>query len=176
MNLTPLSDMRLHLACGRAKLPGFVGVDLVPLPGVVDVVQDLTKFPWPFPDNCAAEIVMRNILEHLPDTLPVMEEVWRIAKPGARVNVLVPYYNSPGAWGDPTHRRAFNEETFDYMAPSGEKPLSAYNYYTHARFRVTSLDARQNRWLKQLPARVRWTLAHHFATVHTLDFQLEAVK
>jgi SAM-dependent methyltransferase len=168
-------DLRLHLGCGRSKRDGFVGVDIMPLKGV-DVVHDLSAFPYPFEDNSVSEIIMRNVLEHLTDTVRVMEEVWRISKNGARINILVPYFNSPGAAQDPTHVRFFTENSFDYFTPDGETALSAYNFYSKARFRITSLHAHQAELLALLPKRVQWLLAHHLATVHTLDFNLIAVK
>ena len=40
--------MKLHLGCGHIIKEGWVNHDIVPLAGV-DVVHDLTKFPWPWP-------------------------------------------------------------------------------------------------------------------------------
>ena len=40
----------LDIGCGRHKLPGSIGLDIVPLEGV-DVVHDLNQFPYPFSDN-----------------------------------------------------------------------------------------------------------------------------
>ena len=167
--------IKLHLGCGKSKLPGYVGLDLVPLDGV-DVVHDLNLFPWPFADGAVAEVVMDNLLEHLPDTVRAMEEVWRICGDKATVNIYVPYYNSPGASRDPTHLKFFTEESFDYFTPDGATFLSAYNYYSQARFRVVFVRPAQRRWLDALPTKLQWFLAHHFATVHGLSVRLSAIK
>jgi predicted SAM-dependent methyltransferase len=43
-----------------------------------------------------------------------MNEVYRILKPGGKLKVVAPYYNSIRCWQDPTHTRAINEATFMY--------------------------------------------------------------
>jgi SAM-dependent methyltransferase len=92
----------LELGCGANKTPGAVGVDRVDGPGV-DVVHDLSRFPWPFPDNAFDEIRLSHILEHLDKILPAMEEIHRIARPGAQVLIWTPHYSSMNSWTDPTH-------------------------------------------------------------------------
>jgi SAM-dependent methyltransferase len=114
-----------------------LNLDVAPLPGV-DVVHDLERLPWPFDDNSFEEIVLINVLEHLSDTISVMEELHRISRPGGLIRIRVPYWNSPDAISDPTHKRFFNEHTFDFFDPrtrSGrERP-----YYSTARFHIDEL-------------------------------------
>lgn len=57
--------IKLDIACGASKHPGFVGIDMQKLPGV-DIVWDLTRFPWPLPDECASLAVGSHIVEHIP--------------------------------------------------------------------------------------------------------------
>jgi SAM-dependent methyltransferase len=117
------------LGCGAHKTERAFGIDSVRLPGV-DLVHDLTKRPYPLPDDCADEVVLYHVLEHFVDPLPLLEEVWRITRPGGRVLVRTPHYSGRYAWKDPTHHRTFTSESFDYF---GEND---YSYYTHARFAV----------------------------------------
>lgn len=125
---------KLVLGCGHAVREGWVNHDLAPLPGV-DVVHDLRIFPWPFADHQFEEIRMKDVLEHLPDTVVTMEELYRITVPGAKVHISVPYWNSLVATGDPTHVKFFNEYSFDFFDPDKwqcrERP-----YYSKARFYV----------------------------------------
>ena len=87
------SLIRLQLGCGNDPKSGWINHDAVQLPGV-DVVHDLNDRPWPWPDNTVDEIWAKDVLEHLPDTLRTMEELYRITKPGASVYIAVPYWNS----------------------------------------------------------------------------------
>jgi SAM-dependent methyltransferase len=119
----------LDLGCGARKTPGAYGVDSIFLPGV-DLIHDLAATPYPFPENCADEIHLNHVLEHFENPLPIIEEVWRIARPNGRVLIRTPHYSSRYAWKDPTHRRTFSAESFHYFGENN------YSYYTHARFRV----------------------------------------
>lgn len=97
--------MRLNLGCGRSALPGFVNVDRVALPGV-DLVADLSA-PLPFVDSEAEEIRLSHVLEHMAEPLPLMQELHRVAAPGASLILSVPYGSSDDAWADQTHVRPY---------------------------------------------------------------------
>lgn len=122
----------LDFGCGTYKVSRAIGTDIRRLPGV-DVVHDLARVPYPFASNCADEIHLSHVLEHLANPVAVLEEIWRITKPGAEILIRVPHYSGPYAWKDPTHLRCFSTESFDYFGSN------VYSYYTHARFRVHSV-------------------------------------
>jgi SAM-dependent methyltransferase len=149
-------------------MPGFIGVDISPLSGA-NVLCDLQKQPWPFKDSAIDECYLSHTLEHLPNTIQAMEEIWRICKPGAILRIIEPYYNSPGASQDPTHVRFFTERTFDYFTEDHATELSHLNYYTRARFNIVTMDFQQRPLLRYLPKRLQLFLAHHLATVDALD-------
>jgi len=127
----------LDIGCGPNKHPGAIGMDKVALPGV-DVVHDLERIPWPFPDDEFDVVHASHVLEHLKDLLPVMDEIHRVMKPAGRLIVRVPYYRHETAFRDPTHYRFFTEQSFDYFAPDGESRYGL-NYYSKRRFRVVSM-------------------------------------
>lgn len=126
--------MKLHIGCGNDIKKDWVNHDIVKLKGV-DVVHDLSQYPWPWSDNTFEEIYMKDVLEHLPNTVRVMEELYRISKPGGRVYIAVPYWNSWEAITDPTHISQFNEYTFDFF-DSSKRRCQDRPYYTHARFKI----------------------------------------
>jgi SAM-dependent methyltransferase len=119
----------LELGCGANKTPGAVGVDRVAGPGV-DVVCDLSRFPWPFPDNTFDEVRLSHILEHLDEVLRVMEEIHRIARPGAQVLIWTPHYSSMNSWTDPTHCVHMGFHSMDLFTKDAR-----YNY-TSARYAI----------------------------------------
>jgi len=108
------SSLRLDLACGQHKQAGFHGVDLVGVPGV-DTVYDLATFPWPWADNSVEEIYSSHYVEHCPNLIGFMQEVWRICKPEAKVTIIHPYLKSVRAFQDPTHVRFIPEHTWAYF-------------------------------------------------------------
>lgn len=109
--------MRVNLGCGRRPMEGWVNVDVVPLPGV-DLVADLDhpeKVSLPWEDDSVEDLAMIHALEHLHHPLPLMAELWRIAKPGAMLTIACPYGSSDDADEDPTHVRRIFLNTFGYF-------------------------------------------------------------
>jgi len=76
----------LDVGCGRAKYPGAIGLDVNPLTDA-DVIADLNRFPWPFPDSTFDRVLCHHIVEHVTDLVRFMEEIHRIARPGALVEI-----------------------------------------------------------------------------------------
>ncbi len=102
--------VRLDLGCGQNCTVGedgvkYTGVDFVKCEGV-DIVHDLTKFPYPFKENSVDEIVSSHFVEHLTgeDFMKHMDECWRILKPGGKMKIVHPYCFSERAFQDPTHK------------------------------------------------------------------------
>jgi SAM-dependent methyltransferase len=129
--------MKLHLGCGHIIKKGWINHDIVQLPGV-DIVHNLTEFPWPWDDGIFDEIYMDNVLEHLPETTQTLEELWRIMKPGGTIFIGVPYWNSFEAWGDPTHERLFSEELFEFYDPTTWRGANR-SYYSKAKFKIEEI-------------------------------------
>jgi len=74
----------LDLGCGNKKRQGTIGVDFNDRTAA-DVIHDLNVFPYPFEDASVDHVYLDNTLEHLDDVIKVMEEVYRIVKPGGSV-------------------------------------------------------------------------------------------
>jgi SAM-dependent methyltransferase len=126
----------LDLGCGKKKRVGAIGVDHSSR-HKPDIIHDLNKFPYPFQAESIDEIYLDNVLEHLEDPVKVMEEIYRICRPGALVKVIVPYFRSKWAFIDPTHRTFYTVSSFDYYDPS-RLICSRYDY-TFARFAVKNI-------------------------------------
>lgn len=109
--------LKLDLGCGISKRDGFVGVDSLSLQGV-DVVHNLTSYPYPFENDIVDEIWMDNVLEHIPQPINVIEEIYRISKNGAKITIAVPYFRSFYSAIDPTHVNFFGVWWFKYFDPN----------------------------------------------------------
>jgi len=122
--------LKINLGCGRKRLPGYVNCDvLAHLPA--DQHFDLNAFPYPFPAECAQEILMDNVLEHLDDIPQVVAELHRILLPGGFARIYVPYAKTDWALQDPTHKHFFTEPSFNYFAED-----HPYNFYSAVRFKI----------------------------------------
>lgn len=106
--------LKLDLGCGqvchveknaKGKEEKFTGVDFVQLDGV-DVVHDLTKFPYPFEDESVEEIYSSHFIEHLDgfDRSKFMEECYRMLIKGGKMKLIFPYHTSVRATQDFTHK------------------------------------------------------------------------
>jgi ubiquinone/menaquinone biosynthesis C-methylase UbiE len=120
----------LDLGCGINKTKGAIGVDKIKLPSV-DVTHNLDKFPYPFKTNEFDKIFCNHILEHLNDIADVMEELHRISKPNAVIEIRVPYYASHYAFADPTHKHYFSWKSFDYFTKN-----QRYDWCTRGKFKI----------------------------------------
>ena len=112
------ASRKLHLGCGRTALQGWVNLDAVRLDGV-DVVADLDdcgRKPLPFPDDSFDEFLAAHVIEHLREPLAFMQELHRIAVPGAKALFRLPYGSSDDAFEDPTHVRQYFLGSFHYFA------------------------------------------------------------
>lgn len=135
MKFPDKTGFRLDIGCGSNKNSGFVGIDILPLPGV-DIVHDLETFPWPIEDESVIMATASHVLEHINPHKGVfidfMNEVWRVMKPYGQFAFVVPHGESPGYIQDPTHCNPMNETTMHYFDPDPEgKGMgpALYNFY-----------------------------------------------
>ena len=103
---------KLNLGCSTDVRKGFVNLDINPKYNP-DVVWDMTKFPYPFEDNTFDYVLMRDILEHFFKPIPILEEVYRICKPGAEIKIECPHWSHYGSWNDLDHKRAYAIRCFE---------------------------------------------------------------
>jgi SAM-dependent methyltransferase len=103
---------KLDIGCGNRKMPGFIGVDRIALPGV-DVIHDLNSIPYPFRENTFDYIRIYHVVEHLESIIRTMEEIYRIARPGAVVDIETPHFSDVASWQDPTHNWHLSSRSFN---------------------------------------------------------------
>jgi len=117
--------MKLHFGCGTKKLVGWINCDndagCNP-----DKIIDLTK-PLPFEDNSVDEILCWNTMEHLPGLYPMklLEEIYRILKPGGTFKFRVPMACTPTAHIAIDHVSYYTPQSFRNM------PWYKYKFRKH---------------------------------------------
>lgn len=167
------------MGCGFDIKEGYVNLDMRKKEGV-DVVHDLNKFPYPFKDNTFDYIYCVRTLEHLDDIVRIMEEVYRILKPGGRIFVRVPYFNHFNTYRDFTHRHAFTLDSFDAFSvdykitidPNG-KGGNTY-FYSDKRFKIVKKELIGTYIGKWIPKRLRNFVGLFIGNIgQTLLFELE---
>jgi SAM-dependent methyltransferase len=81
-------ELKLHLGCGRAHIPGWINVDVFPAPLAMNML-----WRTPFAAGSARYVFASHVLEHLFYPLDVrafLAEVLRVLAPGGVVRVVVP--------------------------------------------------------------------------------------
>jgi O-antigen biosynthesis protein len=105
--------LKLNLGGRFNRQPGFLNVDLRD----ADMCCDLRE-RWPFGDNSVGVILADDFLEHLPEKLHAIKEVYRVLAPGGYFLSRTPSTDGRGAFQDPTHCAYYNENSFLYYSDS----------------------------------------------------------
>jgi SAM-dependent methyltransferase len=96
---------QLNLGCGNYPLEDHVNVDgdfrVRP-----QVICDLDRRPYPFPDGAFTRIFASHVLEHLRDPFAAMAEWHRLLAPGGELHVKVPHFSR--GFTHPDHKRGFD--------------------------------------------------------------------
>ncbi len=61
------------------------------------------------------EFLLKHVIEHIQDSLSLMEELYRVAKHDATLKIIVPHGATDDAFEDPTHRRVYFPWSFFYF-------------------------------------------------------------
>jgi SAM-dependent methyltransferase len=167
----------LDLGCGLAKHPGAFGVDHDPLVAP-DLVHDLDAHPYPLPSGHFRTVICQDVLEHVGDIGRFLEEIHRIAAPGAVVRIRTPHFSSWYAYNDPTHRHVLGYYALDRFTAESDLPRRVPLFRYRRReivfprlFRMTGIAALANAF----PARYEQLFAFTFPA-ENLCIELEVVK
>jgi SAM-dependent methyltransferase len=120
----------LDVGCGANKYPGAIGLDNNPRTAA-DVIHDLGELPYPFDDDEFDLVVSSHVIEHVPDVMRFVTELYRITRPGGRIRIKTPHWTNPDWASDPTHRNHFNSYSFDNFIEGRE----VFDFYTDIRLK-----------------------------------------
>lgn len=116
--------MKLNLGSGKDWRKDCINADIQERTNP-DWVLDITKVPWgdtihtrlgdfQVERGMFSEIIANDVLEHIPDLVTAMTNCKDLLGKDGEMHIHVPYDLSLGAWQDPTHVRAFNENSWLY--------------------------------------------------------------
>lgn len=145
----PSSGLTLNLGSGRDRRSECVNADIRSDVGA-DWVVDIAKVKygqviWSPIDKVTIErgmfskIIAIDVLEHIPDLVAAMTNCRDLLEMGGEMHISVPYDLSLGAWQDPTHVRAFNENSWVYYCA-----WAWYLGWTGSRFNMEKLEFKLN--------------------------------
>lgn len=117
-----MKPIKLDLGCGKKKKAGFIGIDVVHS-DEVDLVCDVDNGGIPLFSGVAEKVFSFHFLEHVQNTRFVLEEIYRVLKPGGIAEIVVPHFSNIGAYHW-THKTFWNARGLDMLQP--EHP---HNFY-----------------------------------------------
>ena len=178
----------LDVGCGANKFEGAVGLDNNPRTAA-DVIHDLGDLPYPFDDNEFDFVISRHAIEHVPDVMGFITELYRITKNGGRIKLVTPHYTNPDWATDPTHRNHFNCYSFNSFIPERR----VFDFYTDVKLKpVKTYVSLLNLWrtlgieffvnLDQRSPKLRFTRKfweHYLSFIFRgkeLHFEFEVIK
>ena len=117
-------------------MPGYINIDNRPETEpdkCLDILEGL-----PYADNSVDEVRAHDILEHIPigKTVAVIEDIYRVLRPGGTFESLTPSTDGRGAFQDPTHCSFWNKNSWLYYTHDAYISL----YGTKAKFAGTVED------------------------------------
>ncbi len=110
---------KLNLGCGTKYKEDWVNLD-INSNYKADIYHDLNKFPYPFRDNQFDYILLENILEHLDNILDVLNELHRICKDKAVIEITTSFAHSRNFIIDFTHTHTFALNSFNRVCDNAK--------------------------------------------------------
>lgn len=149
----------LHLDGGRDRVPGWINANTAP--GRHDIAFDPAAARTrrlPLQDDTVDGIHLSHVLEGVRDAQPLFDELWRVARPGARLFVRAAH----GARSEGVDVRAWHEGSFAHLARPVAGSTGASDWQLDAVSLLTADDGRPREVVAELtavkPARPRGTL------------------
>lgn len=121
----------VDLGAAFDKPANYLGLDLYG----TDIRAD-GRLGLPFRDSSIGVVRAHDLLEHLPDKVQTMNEIWRVLVPGGWLFSLTPSTDGRGAFQDPSHVSWWNENSFWYYTKAA---YAKYVPAIHCRFRAARL-------------------------------------
>jgi ubiquinone/menaquinone biosynthesis C-methylase UbiE len=115
-NIKNLKRITLELGCGdRKRIPDAVCIDIIDY-DCVDIVGDVCEVLKMFPKQSIDAVFSYHCFEHIENLNLLMNELARVTKHGALIEVVTPHFSNPYFYSDYTHKNLFGLYTFCYFS------------------------------------------------------------
>ena len=154
-----------------------------------DYILDLERDRLPFEDSTVEAVKAHHILEHLGEGFfHCIQELYRVCKHGARINIRVPHPRHDSFLADPTHRRPITVMTmkmfskkFNEVCRQRDLATSRLGDYFNVDFEIIDYkyipDRSMEATLQHLDSQQKSDYAdQHFNIISEIEITLVVVK
>ena len=137
----------LELGSGSAPIEGAVHHDRILHSDWIDVAHDLDILPWIWDNNEWDMVYAIDVFEHINlEIIQWISECHRVLKVGGKLIMRLPAWDNELSYRDPTHKKVFHHETFDYFDPEKDlyKLFGRYYWDNTPKFSVKFLGRENN--------------------------------
>jgi SAM-dependent methyltransferase len=166
---------RLNVGAGHSYIPGLVNVDISER---ADVTLDLSTDRLPFEDDSVELVYSMHTLEHIPDYLFALGELYRVLRHDGVMLLRLPYATlTEYHLVNPYHLHDFSEHSFDFFDPDRLKGSAAEEGAVDISLRRLFVRFNYMGAFGLAPAPLRvWARRHLFNVVSQFDIGLVAIK
>ena len=107
----------LNLGCGEQSWGSngnYVGADIF-AGRHVDVVLDLESGKLPFEPETFDVVVLDQVVEHLLNLVPLVQDCHRVLKEGGYLYITTPHFSNLASWVDPTHHKHYSLHSLGFI-------------------------------------------------------------
>lgn len=159
---------KLNFGAGTEIKKGWDNADIQP---ESPMSFDFDKFPYPINDNTYDYVLIKSVFEYLEEPRKVLDELWRICKPNAVIEIQTPHYNNTGAYNDMDYKHYFCEKTFITLV---NEP---YTLVKKGRFEIQSIVLQPTRIGRMIPKRIRNNMCLMIGgIISNMIIKLEVIK
>jgi SAM-dependent methyltransferase len=163
----------LNIGAGQSYIPGALNVDISVR---AELSLDLSTSPLPFDDSSVETIVSIATLEHIPNYLFALGEMYRVLKHDGALLLMLPYVTSTEHHlVNPYHLHNFSERWVDLFDPDLLKDSAVED--NDIAFRGVYEEFMYVNYFGLAPKPLRtWARRHLLNTVRVFDLGLVAIK
>jgi SAM-dependent methyltransferase len=163
----------LHLGGGDEHIPGWINVDSQGRKlDFTFAFEQCGGERLPLEDDSVDGVYMSHSLQHVRDAPSLLRELYRVARPDARLFIRVPHGASTNNFADPRSVRPWFEDSFDQLAaPQSRNLMAGFDWQLEDRMLVVSPDM-----LAIDPIEAETIVRRHRNVVQEMCITLRAVK
>jgi SAM-dependent methyltransferase len=132
----------LNIGCGPASrwIPGTEGLDIIDFGQ--KYVADVMEFKPPYKYDV---VYAHHLIEHMPDTVALMEKLGSFLKVNGILDIRVPTLPYPQAHVDPTHVKFIPKEATAFFGYFTDKSMAGH-CYTKCKFEIVGFENDRFEW------------------------------